>query len=190
MLIIEGSDCLGKTTLANSILKRVQELGEAATIRHLGRPDATFDFYTDYFSMIEPTVIQDRFHLGALAYHDNVMTADHLRIIEGWIFSGGSLVILLYCEDFLAYRKRIENDHRRNILRNDILEEANKRYTLMADGRFLPAPIIDIKFNIYPIGGDFPNYVSSEQITLIVDLWLQRRKEYYYGLEILQNSNR
>jgi len=187
MLIIEGSDCLGKTTLANNILKRVQELGEIATIRHLGRPDTTFDFYTDYFPMIEPSVIQDRFHLGALAYHDGVMTPDHLRIIEGWIYSHGGFIILMYASDFRKYRKRIENDPRGNLLEVPILEEANKRfYELVHCNK---KAIIDFSWDMYDFKSE-EQYIGQYTINELTEQWLQRRKEYYNGLEILQNSDR
>jgi len=187
MLIIEGSDCLGKTTLANSILKRIQELGEVATIRHLGRPDATFDFYTDYFPMIEPSVIQDRFHLGALAYHDNVMTANQLRIIEGWIYSHGGFIILMYAGNFQKYKIRIKNDPRGNLLKVPILEEANKRFYELV--HYNKKVIIDFSWDLYDSKGE-EQYMNQYLINELTEKWLQRRKEYYNGLEILQNSNR
>jgi len=138
--------------------------------------------------MIEPSVIQDRFHLGAFAYHNNKMTEEHLRIVEGWIYSRGGFIIVLYAGDFRAYRKRIEDDHHHSILRNDILEEANKRFYGLAHCQ--KHAIIDFSYDIFPLAGDMVRYVSEDIVNSITDKWLKRRKEYLYGLELLQQDSR
>lgn len=180
MLIIEGSDCLGKTTLANSILKRVNEIAPklSAVISHMTRPDEnTFDFFTDYFPMIIPTVIQDRFHLGSLAYHDNKMTPENLRIIEGQIFSRGGFVVVLYASNFRRYWERLQQDTRSSILSKECQAEANRRFYLMVhDTTNRCRPIIDISYDVLPL------FVSQVCINEIVDLWLARRTSYEHSL--------
>ena len=59
MLILEGADHLGKTTLAKSLKLRYE---------HMGIPESGFDYYRDYLYPITPHVVADRFHLGAMVY--------------------------------------------------------------------------------------------------------------------------
>lgn len=69
LIIIEGCDATGKTTLA----KRIAELQPDTTIVHCGPP--TIDAYTEYASHtsqyipnLGASVVFDRFHIGELVY--------------------------------------------------------------------------------------------------------------------------
>jgi hypothetical protein len=157
----------------------------ATFVRHMTRPDEeTWDFYTDYFPMIIPNVIQDRFHLGALAYHDNKMSAERLRIIEGWIYSRGGLIVLMYCSDFRLYRKRLEQDTRSSILTIDHQVQANQRFYGMVNCKkhVLYDYAIDTTF------AGTMKYPDEELVEKIANDWLKRRKEYYDGLAVLNKS--
>jgi hypothetical protein len=66
MLIIEGIDKAGKTTLAR---KLVTKLGCA--YEHMGIPPADYDFYWGYVNRMSQNVVHDRFHIGEYAYGDD-----------------------------------------------------------------------------------------------------------------------
>ncbi|GAG05660.1 unnamed protein product, partial [marine sediment metagenome] len=113
MLIIEGSDCLGKTTLAKKIVLKMMEKGYPTIYSHMGRPnEQLFDFFLDYKKMINPCAVMDRFHLGGLAYHHGKISPPRLEIINAWIRSVGGLIVVLYAGNGIQYRERLKNDER------------------------------------------------------------------------------
>lgn len=172
MLIIEGSDCLGKSTVVKKIASLVTQWdGHPVATAHMSRPNGSFDFFTGYRPFISPYVIFDRFHLGSLAYHNDVMTKVHLRIIEGWIRSAGGLVVLLYSSDEKWYRDRIEHDPRGNILPVDLMCEANRRFTDIAHSENNMA--IDYFIDVNESSG----FVDDQFIERITKDWIECRRE-------------
>lgn len=64
MLIFEGTDCTGKTTLAHACLSRLP----GYVYQHLSKPDPSFDFLWGYIRMYNPRAVYDRFFLSELVY--------------------------------------------------------------------------------------------------------------------------
>ena len=98
MIIIEGADELGKTTLARS-------LGEAV---HMSKPDGI----PDYLNLLQPGKVHDRFHLGAMVYGMALKKHDYLpwmdfRRLHSAIAMRGWKTIVLYTEHETWYRERL-----------------------------------------------------------------------------------
>ena len=73
LIIIEGCDGVGKTTLAETIAARITDVGEPAEILHYGPPERhPLDEYeldlVDYTPGGGLSIIADRYHLGELVY--------------------------------------------------------------------------------------------------------------------------
>lgn len=66
MIIIEGTDLLGKTTLCRELVKRLAS--EGYIYAHLTRLPPGWDYYWDYVARMSRRVVQDRFHDSELAY--------------------------------------------------------------------------------------------------------------------------
>lgn len=64
MLIIEGPDCVGKTTLAKQLLEYLPR----HIYTHFTRLPEGFDYYWDYVDRMSRYIIQDRFHLSEVVY--------------------------------------------------------------------------------------------------------------------------
>lgn len=64
MLILEGGDSTGKTTLAKRLLKELPR----HIYCHFSRLPPAFDYYWDYCDRMSRYVVQDRFHLSELVY--------------------------------------------------------------------------------------------------------------------------
>lgn len=178
MLVIEGSDCLGKTILAKKIVIKMMEKGFPTVYSHMGRPnEQLFDFFYAYKDMINPCSVMDRFHLGGLAYHSNKISKQRLKIINSWIRSIGGMIIVLYANDEQWYRRRLHEDKRGNLLAMDAMCEGNcffKRYAKCED--------VDYTFNILPSSwGQNPNFVSDGDMDELVDEWTIRRRELGIG---------
>ena len=179
MLIIEGSDCLGKTTVAKKIVNKMMEKGYPTIYSHMGRPnEQLFDFFLDYKKMINPYAVQDRFHLGGLAYHHNKITPQKLQIINSWIRSVGGMIVVLYAEDEQWYKQRLENDERGNLLPIVKMLDGNAFFRNFSTSGGMDS---EYSFNISPtIGGRvdscYVNYVDDYDIDKLINEWIQRRE--------------
>jgi thymidylate kinase len=77
LIILDGADCVGKTTLANKIAERAQSIGADPVIRHQGKPvegtcwqvhsDALLEYLQEAFNE-EKLVIGDRHFLSEAIY--------------------------------------------------------------------------------------------------------------------------
>lgn len=175
MLIIEGSDNLGKTTLANEILIQANRLykGLNFSYKHMSRPGEDFDFFHDYYRMIKSskvTTVQDRFHLGGLVWHENKITAASLRVIEGWIRANYGLVVILYTDNHSGYRKMLEVDNREQMFGVHKMCQANIEYATMAQGNSLYKVQCDIAVPV-EIKDGRPHYNTEEVAEKIVKEW-------------------
>lgn len=70
MFIVEGPDLVGKTTLAKKIAGWLNELGWPHIYRHLSRLPETWhwDPVSNYGRLMNPYVVQDRFHYSEPLY--------------------------------------------------------------------------------------------------------------------------
>lgn len=172
MLLIEGSDCLGKTTLAKNIVRKVSEKGFPVVYSWMTRPnESIFDFFLDYKKMLNPCAVQDRFHLGGLAYHSNKISPKKLLIINSWIRSVGGIIVVLYADNTEWYKTLIENDERGNLLDVETMCIANlffKNYVKNYD--------CDFAFNILPTNYENVNFVSEWDTNELIEEWISRRQ--------------
>jgi archaellum biogenesis ATPase FlaH len=173
-LIIEGSDNLGKTILAKKLVRYVIDHGNYPVMYSwMTRPnEATFDFFTSYKMMLNSYTVQDRFHLGALAYHNNRISKRHLEYIEQWIENRGGFVVLLYANDEDWYKHHIARDDRGNLLANDALCKANSVFKKMAIGKHRLHPIIKYVFDI-----SNERFVDDRCVQTIAEDWMRKRRE-------------
>lgn len=176
MLIVEGSDSLGKTTLIETISHRLVERKIPHEVVHMSRPDEdAFDFFLDYKSMIKPHYIRDRFHLGALAYHESKLPPIQRGVLEGYLQSIGAVIVILYANDYRWYEKRLRADERQSILSLEKQCDGNHRFTCMVEQHSV---MYDFEFNISPLlFEDEPRYVTASAATQIIETWIKRRKE-------------
>ena len=73
MLIIEGTDCVGKTTLAHKLAKKL-----SMAYQHLGPlPDDWCD--QDYINLASPKAVRDRYHLSEIAYSTHLKRSCKIR---------------------------------------------------------------------------------------------------------------
>ena len=181
MLIIEGPDGLGKTTLAKKIQRKVSDLGLPIVYSYMTRPNEDkFDFFNSYRELINYCAVQDRFHLSGLAYHDDLKTNLHQRNIQAinsWIRSVGGLIVVLYASDQEWYRQNILASTEKHIVDTPVMCEANRRYTQYAQHNDCDYSF-DISFGHRTTG---PEYVSEISINEIINEWLIRRKNLGLG---------
>lgn len=175
MFIIEGSDSLGKTTAAKRMVEHITQVRTGfyypVRYQHMTRPPSQhFNFDTDYLDMMSHFAIQDRFHLGALAYHDDVMPVESLRWIEGHLALHASFVVLMVAEDTGWYLRKMQEETREQMFDLGFRVKANQRFLDMANGNCDIVPHVDLVRTVngpddYPTEKDFAEWSV---------LWLKR----------------
>ena len=103
MLIIEGCDHIGKTTLAKKLTEMSALREKYPTYyQHYSCPNSSFDWFQDYKDAIGEYAIIDRFHVSGIAYQ-KAITYNRLRLIEAWLGCMGTYTVLLVAE--MKWRK-------------------------------------------------------------------------------------
>jgi len=136
---------------------------------HMSRPNASFNFFEDYRDILSMYAVQDRFHLGSLVWHEDVMDEAKLRLIESWLAALGSIVVVFYTTNEEWYIRHLENG-KDELFTVEQLLVANRKYTDMATGTFTPQPRVDFPILVDPENG-FP-FPTPAQLMAILDKWL------------------
>lgn len=106
MLIIEGADCVGKTTLQKEFVKRLNAANMPHVPHHLSRLPDSFDRYHGYKRLCNTTGVFDRFHMSEIAYQygrreelgSYGLTTEKYRQVDGMLRLHGSYVVVLSME--------------------------------------------------------------------------------------------
>lgn len=115
MLIIDGTDLVGKTTLQLALLKRLQSVGPWIGA-HFTRLPKMWAFPNDYFPRMSRHVVQDRFHMSEVAYStargdETSLSPFKYSLVDARLRQlGGLTVVITADEDFIRSQWRSCND--------------------------------------------------------------------------------
>lgn len=122
MIIIEGADLLGKTTLA----KRLVHLHHGYVYAHFTRLDKKFDYVNGYIARASRRVVQDRFHMSEVVYsmargEDPMVSEEEYRYVDGYLRRLGAYTVVVtaspeYYETVLRCRMRSEEMYDEKIM--------------------------------------------------------------------------
>lgn len=182
MIVVEGPDMAGKSTLVQRLFEAIPgQTGRAAMPRHFTKPPRSFDKYWGYKACVQRDVILDRFHLSHLAYravdgepHD--LTPLRYELIEADISRvGGFTVLLLPGRELIrerwdkVARTRAEMYSLEHVLQvNEVFEQAR-------------AGSLTIGSSTYALRGVTVVQGAWDEGTVsqIVDRWDARQRELY-----------
>ena len=134
MLIIEGPDLVGKTTLAHECVRELNKRGFPHVYAHLSKLAASFDKVHGYIPLMHRHVVQDRFHLSRLAYgrhfkNQDVLTDNEMRWLQAKLWLQGAFTVLLLAKpDGVFLRKQWAERGRAEMYEIDGIVEVNKVY--------------------------------------------------------------
>lgn len=111
MLIIEGTDIVGKTTLAKKLTHELSSFGHIYS--HFTRLPDNFDRYWGYIEHARPNIVQDRFHMSELVYasarRDSTSLDDETyRLVDAYLRNFGSYTVVITATEELL-KSRYEN---------------------------------------------------------------------------------
>jgi hypothetical protein len=166
MLIIEGSDNVGKTTAC----RKMEVLIGKGSYRHLSRPPDDFDHVREYMERIGPYV-QDRFHLGAITYgrmtkNGNCPTSRDMLMVQRYMRWQGCIVVVMHAErDWL----RRSTFNKGEMYPLDTILDVNSAFIALTKTTNRGEPYCDLAYDVSKRG-----YPSDETLSEWVDLWRSR----------------
>lgn len=138
MIILEGADCTGKTTLAQMLAEKVSAMrgGNAegrdwrVFYRHMSRPAPDFDHVGGYLDV--SARVQDRYHLGAIVYGaiiggGSFPTAARMRVVQRYLRWQGCMTVIMHA-DRDALKKRLVASTKAEMYSVDDILDANDAY--------------------------------------------------------------
>jgi hypothetical protein len=144
MLIIEGSDYLGKTTAAKRLAEMIHEQwggdrGNADVYyRHKTKPEPDENTLS-WFMRNTGFRIQDRYHLSSIAYGVALGAYEHnpswaeFRALQRWLRWMGCVTVVFYASDSQKWYKTLEWDATQ-MYRRDQAELVNEAFKGLAGG--------------------------------------------------------
>lgn len=176
MIILEGADCVGKTTLARKLSAQIAEIiGETDPEKcysHMSRPAESFDHVAGYLQNIGPRA-QDRYHLGAVVYgvmmsYGGAPNSAALRWIQTQLRYQGALVVVMYSDrDSLEARLRT-NTKAEMYDRQTILEVNDIYRRVIAPGRNRGVEFCDVEIDVTD------GWPTEDVETKLMELWRAR----------------
>jgi thymidylate kinase len=116
MLIIEGADLTGKTTLAHNLLKHRPLNDRGYVYKHFTRLPGGFHRYWGYVDNATQRSVQDRFHMSEVMYaeargdKDKYLTPEMYRLVEAHLALLGSYTVLITADEQLIRERWREGE--------------------------------------------------------------------------------
>lgn len=140
MLIVEGTDCVGKTTLCKKLIDKLSEHGPWVYSHFTRLPD-TWHFPGSFVPHVFRHVVRDRFHMSEIVYNQargdpqQRLRHEEYRWLDGLIRTvGGFTVIVVASSTFI-------NDHYTSagqMYPVEVCKRANKAYERIVLGLYAP----------------------------------------------------
>jgi hypothetical protein len=159
MFLLEGSDLVGKTTLAKELEKRFP----THLYQHLSKPPEKFIYPEGYFGLVSPRLIRDRFHYSEVVYSRVTGRTEHLtdemvRLIDGYLRCVGTFTIVLTADEEVI-RSRMRPDEMYNI---ETILAANQMFGLWATFKCWDVDLV-IHNNVYDMEEIAERYAIRQQ---------------------------
>ncbi len=115
MLIVEGTDGVGKTTLCHHLVDRLKEHGPWI-YSHLSKPPLKWHFPTSYFPRMTRFVVQDRHHMSEIVYRQareepRALTPMGYKLVDARLRQlGGFTIVIVGTEAIIRRNHKGDGD--------------------------------------------------------------------------------
>lgn len=137
MIIVEGTDLVGKTTLAHRLVRAICATADGkAYYSHLGVPPAAWDHAADYVDMMRQHVVQDRLYLSEVAYGKTVrgttfLSREDVAWLDAQVIIRGGLHVIITA-DSAALEERFVKYGEREVFTLTQIRGANEQFQHLA----------------------------------------------------------
>lgn len=164
MLIVEGSDGVGKTTFCHKLLERLQKEGPWI-YSHLSKPPPSWQHPASYYPRMSTFIVQDRFHMSDLAYRHarsdpQALSPFAYSLVDARLRQLGGMTVVLTADDE-TIRKNYKSDDMHDVEVHYAANEAFCDLTRRAE-----------KFREYSIDWDYRWPLPSIQIVYPNDFFV------------------
>ncbi len=185
MIVLEGPDLAGKSSLAEELFQRFKKLAfdMPPMVRHFTKVPETFDKYWGYRRCVQRDVIIDRFHMSHIAYrlmdgghHD--LTPFKYDMVDAAITNVGGIVVVL-CpsrgvidrrwDEMPTERKEMYTREQTQRVRGIFEEICRKRALMTVKGEY--------KFKI-DLWCENDAWSTSQIADKVMEMWLDRQTQY------------
>jgi len=154
MLIIEGPDLVGKTTLALKLQAELAARRYRHVYAHFTRLPVAFDKYWDYLPFIQRNVVQDRFYMSRIVYgrvfrNQELCTKLELRMLDGRISEVGGMTVVVTADDNFIRQQYAKKD-RDEMYKLDGILKVNHEYARIIENDEMQ---YDIRINVEDVTG-------------------------------------
>lgn len=137
MIIVEGTDLVGKTTLCHKLVEELNRRGHPHIYSHFSKLPDCFDTYWGYVPFINRYVVQDRFHLSRMAYSNvckDQRSISYLeqKLIESHLLRIGAYIVVVYSQEEVI-KQRYEKRKDKELYSLSRVLEVNEIYTRCRD---------------------------------------------------------
>lgn len=177
MLIVEGSDLVGKTTFCKKLLE-YKNLSEAGYIyKHFSRLPKSFDYCNGYMDNAVHNSVQDRYHMSEIVYSkvrrekESPLTPEYYRLVDGFLRSLGAFTIIITAHENL-FKDRMRNDEMYDL---DAIIEANRWFWGIT--RCPPSPYTSMDWDMHIHCTPEEPFPTDQNIRMAVTEYVSRQAQ-------------
>lgn len=175
MIILEGTDNVGKTHLAKRMCHVIAERTGKSPVElygHMSRPPADFDHVASYMAGVRVGV-QDRYHLGSIVYGKilgggSFPTARRMRVVQEYLRWAGCLVVIVTSSRESLRRRMALEINRDEMYSQDRILDAGDAYRGLSTATNMGTPYCDLVLDVSD------HWPDDKEMLKIVDAWWQR----------------
>lgn len=189
MLIVEGPDLVGKTTLCKKLVgsKELHDLGYI--YKHFSRLPENFGYYWGYLEHMAPRSVQDRYHMSEIAYayargeQQSPLSPLCYRMVDGYLRTIGAFTVVITADHRLLesrYDKKRHDDEmydkEKVLLANSVFFEMaeSKSFTYLSDA--MRNYEVDVDAHIH-LTEEKP-WPSDQDLRNVLNAYLRRHREW------------
>jgi GTPase SAR1 family protein len=181
MLIVEGSDLVGKTTFIKALLKELENRGYAAIPQHFGLLPKCWNYFLDYLPFINHRVVMDRFIMSEVVYGSTLRGCSRIapsiyKSLDASLKKAASITVVLAGEP-CWFADHVEHEHpfRDEVFTPQQIIDVNKAFVSIIDttGRYHEYTM-NVDYGYVKYGNDDWPSDNRELVTSIVDDYLRQ----------------
>lgn len=139
MLIIEGTDLVGKSVLCNELIRRLWRLGYPIVYQHFGILPNSWDYFEDYISFMNKRVCMDRFIMSEVVYgricrSDSKINPTKYYELDGYLRVNQSVTVVIVADDNWLHQQ-YEQVNRKEYYDEEVILKANQGFIDIVDGK-------------------------------------------------------